>query len=378
MILGIDASNIKDGGGLTHLKELLENVEPRQFGFTKVILWSLHDTLIRIEDKDWLVKIKLDDKYRNFFQRWYWQKFSLSSVAKNEKCSILFIPGSSFSGSFRPFVTLSQNLLPFEWKELGRYGLSKATIRLMLLYFFQKFTFLRANGIIFLTDYARKTILTKIRAGYKSTEVISHGINPKFFRKPRTQKEYDSTDQQAINLLYVSFIGEYKHQWNVVKAVKLASDVGWNIKLNLVGNLTERKAANKLFSQLKIDDQNNQYVNLVTNVSYESVQDFYKSADIFIFASTCENLPNILLEAMAAGLPILSSSYGPMPEVLGNAGIYFDPLSPVDIRNKLIQLIENKKLRSEIALNAYQKAQQFTWKKTSEETFKFLFSSILS
>ena len=50
-----------------------------------------------------------------------------------------------------------------------------------------------------------------------------------------------------------------------------------------------------------------------------------REAELFVFASSCENLPNILIEGMAAGLPIACSRRPPMPEVLGDAGESFDP-----------------------------------------------------
>ena len=53
---------------------------------------------------------------------------------------------------------MSQNLLPFSWKELIRFGVSLKTLRLYLLRIFQTLTFHRANGIIFLSKFALKTV----------------------------------------------------------------------------------------------------------------------------------------------------------------------------------------------------------------------------
>jgi glycosyltransferase involved in cell wall biosynthesis len=64
-------------------------------------------------------------------------------------------------------------------------------------------------------------------------------------------------------------------------------------------------------------------------------------SDIFVFASSCENMPNTLIEGMAAGLKIACSSRGPMPEVLKDAGYYFDPESPVSISKAIEQIILN-------------------------------------
>ncbi len=70
-------------------------------------------------------------------------------------------------------------------------------------------------------------------------------------------------------------------------------------------------------------------------------------------------MPNILLENMAAGLPIACSNRGPMPEVLGDAGVYFDPESVDDIAHAVAKLIHSPFLREELAHRAYSRSQRF-------------------
>ena len=85
-------------------------------------------------------------------------------------------------------------------------------------------------------------------------------------------------------------------------------------------------------------------------------------------------MPNILLEAMASGLPICSSSYGPMPEILGDAGVYFDPLNVDSVYQTLKMLLLDPAMRGHLSTLAVQRVKQFTWEKTSFETFKFITS----
>jgi glycosyltransferase involved in cell wall biosynthesis len=98
----------------------------------------------------------------------------------------------------------------------------------------------------------------------------------------------------------------------------------------------------------------------------------YHAADAFVFASSCENLPNILLEAMGAGLPIACSSRGPMPEVLGAGGLYFDPLQPAEIAGALRQLVTDSAARGRLAAAAYDRARHFNWTTCAQATFRFL------
>ncbi len=113
-----------------HIKnELLANAKPEKYGFDRVILWSVEESLCQIEDKSWLEKVNYSKFLKSRIYRWYWQKFKLPKLAQNSGCKLLFIPGGSFSGKFRPFITMSQNLLPLEWGQLKRYGLSFHTLR---------------------------------------------------------------------------------------------------------------------------------------------------------------------------------------------------------------------------------------------------------
>ena len=68
-----------------------------------------------------------------------------------------------------------------------------------------------------------------------------------------------------------------------------------------------------------------------------------------------------MIEAMAAGLPIASSKMGPMPEVLGDAGVYFDTTSIASIEAVLSAMIEDGQLRSQIAADAWQKVSEYSW-----------------
>ena len=98
----------------------------------------------------------------------------------------------------------------------------------------------------------------------------------------------------------------------------------------------------------------------------------YAEADLGLFASSCENMPNILLETMASGLPIACSKRGPMPEVLGQAGVLFNPEQPEDIARALRESIESPQTRTELARASYGRVQEYSWLRCADETFRFL------
>lgn len=93
--------------------------------------------------------------------------------------------------------------------------------------------------------------------------------------------------------------------------------------------------------------------------------------DHFVFASSCENMPNTLVEAIAAGLPLACSRRGPMHEILGDAGLYFDPESHLSIAEAIRRLIDDPLLRDDLTSRARQLSQQYSWPRCAHQTWAF-------
>lgn len=371
MILGIDASNIRSGGGLTHLVELLQAADPINDGFSKVVVWSGKSTLGRIEDRPWLVKSYQPLLDKALPWRIFWQQFRLATLAKDSGCDMLFAPGGSYGGDFRPFVTMSRNLLPFQWREMRRYGFSLVVFKLLLLRLSQSRTFRRADGLIFLTQYAKNAVLRVIKTTDGKTTIIPHGIDERFRRFPQEQFPIASYSKKSpFRILYVSHIEQYKHQWNTVEAAALLREDGYPVVLDLVG--PNGNAINRLNKTLSRLDPKGEFVRCWGAVSHAEIHTRYAKTDLCLFASSCENMPNILLEGMASGLPIACSNMGPMPEVLGDAGVYFDPENSRDIARALKELIESPELRAKLAKASLERSQGYSWRRCAEETFAFL------
>ena len=78
MIVGIDASNISSGGGLLHIKELINSVDIDKFGIQKIVILSCKSTLNEIDDKSWLKKCYDPFMEHNYFVRVLWQYTKLN------------------------------------------------------------------------------------------------------------------------------------------------------------------------------------------------------------------------------------------------------------------------------------------------------------
>lgn len=380
MKVGIDASNLRAGGTKTHLIELLRAAEPPEFGFDEVLVWGGSAVLNQIEERPWLRKSpqslleQAANPYhdRRHAQRAYWQRYHLPRLMNSEHCDILFVPGGMDNSGARPMVTMSRNMLVFDPVEARRYGWSTARLRLWILRRLQSRTFRRADGIIFLTDYARSAVSQLTGVDSAKTTVVPHGVSTKFSFAPREQRPIDHySADRPFRILYVSTIDIYKHQWQVVDAVMRLRAAGFPVTLDLVGP-GYPAGLQRLQQKLTELRPNDDFIRYVGSVKYEVLHELYGAADLKVFASSCENMPNILLEAMSAGLPIACSRRGPMPEVLGDAGVYFDPENPSEIYEALASLLNSPELRTQLAAEAFARAQKYSWKRCAAETFDFL------
>ena len=272
---------------------------------------------------------------------------------------------------------MCRNMLPFESQELWRYRWSIRILKLLLLRIMQSSTFKRADGVIFLTRYAQQEVLKVTGALNGKIATIPHGLNSRFAMAPRSQGpiQWYSTDN-PYRLLYVSIIDQYKHQWHLVKAVaQLRQQTQWPLALDLVGPAYP-PALKRLKASLRRFDPEGSWIRYHGEVPYTELHHIYARANLGVFAASCENMPNILLETMAAGLPVACSNRGPMPEILQDAGVYFDPEMPEEISHALKQLIVSSDLRAELATASYLAAKAFTWERCAADTFEFLSETI--
>ena len=343
-ILGIDASNISTGGGLTHLVEFLNAANPPLYGFKKVVIWSSKSTLSCIKNHSWLKKCFHESLDKNLLHRVVWQKFYLTDELNNENCNLLFVVGGSFTTSFRPIITISQNLLPFELKEIKRYGLSFLLLKLLLLRYTQTKSFKNADGVIFLTNYARNRVINILGRIKGKSPVVYHGIKDIFFLKPRSQlpiEEYSFNN--PFKLINVSSIEPYKHQWVMAKAVSLLRKEGYPIECHFIGSYGYTKSLSRLKAVIEKEDKNKEFLKYHGSVTYKEIHEFYQSGNLLVCTSSVETFGQTLTEGMAAGLPVACSQMSALPEVLGDTGLYFNPLEERSIIVCLNKFLDDAK-----------------------------------
>ena len=373
MIIGIDATNLLQGGGQTHLIEFLSSLDKSRHDFSKVVLWGSKNLIDKIPTRSWIESISYDIFEKNIIYRTFWQITKMKADVIQRGCTVLFVPGGNHLSNFSPAVTMCRNMLTFEKREAARYGISKMWFRLAILGFLHKRSFKKSEGLIFLTDYARQTVQKQCKKISSKSITIPHGINKNFFQLPRVQKSIKEFKfLNLFKIVYVSKIDVYKHQINVVKAfAEILTETNWPMSLKLVGPsyYPELKRLEDEILKYKFEFD---WISYSGEVKYNELPKLYRKAELGIFASSCENMPNILLEMMASGIPIACSNIGPMSEIFGDKGAYFNPLKVNSIKKTLLHLINNKFLRKKIADYAYERSKKYNWEKCTDNTVQYL------
>lgn len=372
--VGIDASNIRVGGGITHLSQLLQVGQPGKSGIDRVTVWANQSTLDSLPETPWLKKRNSPWMEKGILRRIVAQQLLLPKEIVKERCDVLFSPGGTLPlKSFLPAIAMSQNMLPFEPDAAAYFGhLSLMRLKLRILRNTQGRSFSRAEGVIFLTNYACQAVSNLLGGIPGSVALIPHGIEPRFRQPPRVQRLLsDCSNERPFKILYVSILMPYKHQVEVAYAARQLRNEGLPVEMRFVG-ASWGGYGNKFRALLNKLDPRGEFLLWEGAKPFEVLHKYYLEADTFLFASSCENLPNILIEAMAAGLPIASSEKGPMKEVLGDAGVYFDPEVSSSIADAARKLALDAPLRFEIASAAWEKSRAYSWERCANDTFDFL------
>lgn len=207
------------------------------------------------------------------------------------------------------------------------------------------FTMSRINKEILVRDYGVRKDLIK---------VIPPGVDINKFRGTK--------EKEDKSLLFVGPLIKRKGLEYLIKSFKEIENR--DIKLILIGEGRERKNLEFLVRRLGLKN-----VEFKGYLEEEKLIEHYNMADMFVFPSLKEGFGQVLLEAMACGLPIISTNTSAIPEVVGDAGILVEPRDSQALANAINLLIEDKELRNKLGGKGKKRVgENFTWKKVTERT----------
>ncbi|OPX94110.1 MAG: Glycogen synthase [Syntrophorhabdus sp. PtaB.Bin027] len=210
-----------------------------------------------------------------------------------------------------------------------------------------------ADAIIALTENMR----IELKKFYdKEIYVIPNGIDLDKYSDVVINFEKEPGEK---NILFVGSMYPVKGVQYLIMAMKTVHDRMPMIRLILVGDGEESERLAALSIKLGIQE----YVQFVGKVPHEKVLTFMQNADVFVLPSLSEGLPNVLLEAMACGLPIVATNVGGIPDIITNGvnGFLVGVKDTEDIANKILILLQDDLARKKISDNNKQIVKKYTW-----------------
>jgi glycosyltransferase involved in cell wall biosynthesis len=195
----------------------------------------------------------------------------------------------------------------------------------------------------------------------KDFQIISNGVDTEMFY-PAWQKEHND-----FQILFVSRLIERKGLQNIIPQLKyIQSQVAKKITLVIVGDGPYRAELERLTEECDVQDM----VRFEGQKDKQELLPYYQSADLFILPSAKEGMPNVVLEAMACGLPILMTPCEGSAELIdGNGRI----AKISEFTDCMIQLINDEERLKEYAKASHKRIEEkFTWEVTMEQYLETL------
>lgn len=265
----------------------------------------------------------------------------------------------------RPFVVTIHDLL---WHEqVGTtattlpawiYWLKYLAYRLVL-----RHAVLKSKAIIVPSEWVKKQIVKRFPGVEKKIHVIYEGVS-EIFKGPTLPRPACRRGGQGRTLPYIIYTGSLYPHKNVP------------ILLNVLKHFSDLKlvvacARSVFWEKFRQEVRNRGLKDRVTLAGFvpdKELAVLYREALAFVFPSKSEGFGLPGLEAMASGCPVISSNAGALPEVYGDAALYFDPENETELIGEIREIMENQGYRKKMIELGKERSQMFSWDKCAKET----------
>jgi glycosyltransferase involved in cell wall biosynthesis len=355
----INGVHAKTGGGVTYLRGILPLLADNSS-------FELHLFLHReqfpiFSDLDERIRLHLFEFRSTFFPLLAWEQIALPLLARSMAADVLFSPAN-----FGPFISASSVILL-------RNSLSvvESEARLMKRLYWMALacatllSIIRSNQTIAVSKYAATALTRRLPSSvWRKISIVHHGVRPDFIVDSPAGPREDF-------LLVVADIYIQKNLHTMLEAVEKIRRTIPKIQVRVAGRIVDYgyfHEIERIIDRLQL----RQCIKFLGPVNSSALIALYRSCRVFVFPSTVETFGHPLVEAMASGAPIASSNSAAMPEILGDAGLYFDPLDDADMADKIIQLYTDAALRAQMSERGRARARLFSLEKTASETAEIL------
>lgn len=248
------------------------------------------------------------------------------------------------------------------------FQMKRATTHDPLTYKIKKFGYKKvfssavchAEKIITPSEFIKKQLLQEWCVNSHQIVVTPEGVEANFLELLKYP------EVQEIKKPYLFYVGNAHPHKNIpalIKAFEIVKNMYPDLSLVLSG------PSHHFWEQIK-KESHPRGVIFTGFVSEKELATLYKNALAFIMPSLEEGFGIPLLEAMAAGCPVVTSNVASLPEVGGDACLYFDPKRESDMVEKMIQVVGDEKLRKDLIKKGQERYKQFSWERLAKQTLE--------
>jgi len=386
MLIGIDASRgfLKNRTGVEEYSYQLIRALAKIDEKNQYILYLNGAENITMAGKlDWPENFKL----KNIPFLRLWVHIALCRAAWQDKLDVLFIPAQAM-----PIFYLRKVVVTLHGLEYEHYPESYSAWRRFYLRLTTKFSLKHAAKIIAVSENTKKDLIKMYNGDTEKIKMVYHGFNaptptpsPPAIASLRRKRAgtFPSGRGSGFPLLskegrgevlapFLLAIGRLEKRKNIIgliKAFELIKKDGWIGKLVLIGK------PGYGYSEIKKAIQDSPYKEDIIEKGYVSNEEKWRilqSATVFVFPSFYEGFGMPLLEAFAARVPVAASNASSLPEVGGDACVYFNPENIDDMARKIKEVLENENLRQDLIQKCRTRLQNFSWEKCARETLEVI------
>jgi glycosyltransferase involved in cell wall biosynthesis len=236
----------------------------------------------------------------------------------------------------------------------------------------------QATRIIAISQHVKSCLVDRYEINPEKIDVVHNGFNPAY----RLLDDPDSLEEVRSKyglsrpfMYYPAATWPHKNHKTLLEALKIMKE-RYRFDGQLVLTGIAMRANDKILGEivrLGLEDE----VKVLGYLPYDDLPRLYNLARVMVFPSLFEGFGIPLVEAMACGCPIACSNAASIPEVVGDAGKIFDPVSVEDMAEKIWHLWSDEALRQALKIKGSARAKLFSWDITARDTVK-VYSKVIS